>query len=1332
MKPTAILSALVCLLAMSTAQAQTTDYAFRLKNVLNASRTAETIEVDVPATLDLAACTLLDEEEQAVPFEVTADGRARFQATLAPVSTAGYQFTAGTAVKPAQLTYAAVKMPTSRADIAWENDLCAYRMYSTTLLGSEPNTAQGVDVWAKKLQESVIDRMYSLSNYHSESQYGVDAYSVNGKRLGCGGTAAVVDGRLVMHNPYSTVTMDEQSALRQAFTLTYTNVSIDGDTYTKTLHVETTAGSLLNRATVRLDGPKKPIRLAVGIYEHTDMGYATDGVDFTDVEGLIGRAELKSEGTVSSPGARFYQGAYVPAAGATTEVIDHHLCLVVDYEVGTELEFYFGAGWNVFPAGRYTSDSDWFDALEQFKRQTEHPLTPTGFTTLPLQDDVLHILTTVNDTWQQRNPTHGNFFWNRAVYHVGNMAAYAVTQNPQYLDFSTAWAEHNNWWGATGTDKSKWIYNRYGEGGNFVLFGDNQICFQIYADLYNLDPAKDPKKIERALEVMEYEISTSNVDYLFWVDGLFMVMPIMTKLYAITGNAQYLEKMYQYWRWATDLMCDESGDDATYLYFRDAKYIYPSHTSLNGKKDFWARGDGWIFACFATILSELPETDSHRAEYIRYYQRLAQSIKQCQQDEGYWTRSLLDPAHAPGWETSGTALFAYGLAWGIRNGLLSEVEYGPTLERAWNYLSTVALQPDGTVGYIQPIGEKADPNQTLTAQSYYDFGVGAYLLACAEMSRLAVTDYGKPKLRLAGVSTGEANELRITFNQTPNADEALDAANYQLDGQPIDATALRMDGDHTVVITLPQPLDYGRYVVAVENIGSAEGGALADNQQRTLLLTVPLTPAAAGQTVKAIGAQSGNPATNVLDNNLGTRWSQQGTSGQWLEVDLGSAQTVEAVDIAFYQGAARVAYFDIQVSTNGTNFRTVLSGMESSGMTTEMERYRLNRPTDARYVRIVCNGTSAGDWNSITEVRVRVQDTSFQTLEMPVEICGDILLPAQTANGSTIVWTSSDPTVLSGSGLATTGETDAAVTLTATVGSSSRTFDITVRRRDLPSNLQLDFTFDEADVFSQGSATYVTDHSAHRRHAQLMGSARITADGLDLTQNTPTDFTANGYLLLPDHLLDSLRSYTVAAELTPTRIDRQPRLYDFGSASGNSVFLRLNALAAGLKYNGGTTTLVAPSQQLAAGQPVKVAVTFDARSLTTCLYVDGQLITSATTIGREPYELTRIGADERNYIGRTQWWDTTVAADNPDYCGTIRSFRLYSLALTAEELNDEGRATGIEELDKGQRTKDDEGQRTKDNEAYDLTGRRVQGTTSGVGRLPKGLYIINGQKVLVK
>ena len=148
--------------------------------------------------------------------------------------------------------------------------------------------------------------MYNLSNYHNESQYGVDAYSVNGKRLGCGGTAVVEGGHLVMHNPYNTCTITEQSALRSAFTLTYNNVKVGGQDYTKTLSVETTAGALLNRATVRLDGPAATIRLAVAVYQHTDMTHLVEGVAFTDVPGVVGWAEAKSEGSVTSAGARFF------------------------------------------------------------------------------------------------------------------------------------------------------------------------------------------------------------------------------------------------------------------------------------------------------------------------------------------------------------------------------------------------------------------------------------------------------------------------------------------------------------------------------------------------------------------------------------------------------------------------------------------------------------------------------------------------------------------------------------------------------------------------------------------------------------------------------------------------------------------------------------------------------------------------------------------------------------------------------------------------------------------------------------------------------------------
>ncbi len=342
--------------------------------------------------------------------------------------------------------------------------------------------------------------------------------------------------------------------------------------------------------------------------------------------------------------------------------------------------------------------------------------------------EVLNIIYKVNTYWQINNPKPGRAFWDNAAYHTGNMEAYAITKNETYRKYSEAWAQQNQWMGAKSDDKSQWKY-KYGETDDFVLFGDQQICFQTYIDLYNI--AQDPKKIARAIEVMEYQMSTDKNDYWWWVDGLYMVMPVMTKLYKVTGNQLYLDKLYEYFSYSRKLMCDEE----TGLFFRDAKYIYPAHKSANGKKDFWARGDGWLFAGLAKILQDMPDTYVHRGEFIALYQKMAATLADCQQPEGYWTRSIMDPEHAPGAETSGTAFYIYGYMWGINHGIFDEDLYLPVVEKGWRYLANTALQPDGRVGYVQPIGEKAIPGQVVNASSTSNFGVGAYLLAACEIYR---------------------------------------------------------------------------------------------------------------------------------------------------------------------------------------------------------------------------------------------------------------------------------------------------------------------------------------------------------------------------------------------------------------------------------------------------------------------------------------------------------------------------------------------------------------------------------------------------------------------
>ena len=583
---------------------------------------------------------------------------------------------------------------------------------------------------------------------------------------------------------------------------------------------------------------------------------------------------------------------------------------------------------------------------------------------LPGKTEMLTILNHVNKTWQEKNKTHGNFFWNRAVYHVGNMEAYSVTGESLYLDYSTAWAERNNWCGATSNDTTEWS-SSYGEGGKYVLFGDNQICFQVYADLYNYDNRSDEKKIERALGVMGYQITTGYNEYLWWVDGMFMVMPTMVKLYNITGDRRYLEKMHDYWLYTTELMFDNDED----LYYRDKKYIYPEHKTLSGKKDFWARGCGWAFATFARILEEMPEDAPYRDEYAGYFCRMAKALKNCQQEEGYWTRSLLDPAYAPGPETSGTALNTYAYATGIRLGIISADDYAGTLLKAWQYLSETAYQTDGTVGYIQPIGEKADPNQQLSSKSWYDFGVGAFLMAAAACSRIAPDKPYVEPIRLIGASIEGNRLIKVKFSTAPDEKEALDAQNYSLDGNVIFAEDFCMADDNAVTITLADTIDYGVHIIGVHDIHSAQNGTMPKGQQVKTIRTVELDEPIGGIGVSAIGSQAGNPHTNAYDNSLDTRWSQQGM-GQWICFDLNEAKNVYAVDIAFYNGNQRSFNFDIKTSVDSVEWNDAATGLKSSGLTNNLERFAFE-PVVARYVRIDGYGNSSNDWNSPTEIRIR-------------------------------------------------------------------------------------------------------------------------------------------------------------------------------------------------------------------------------------------------------------------------------------------------------------------------------------------------------------------------
>ena len=96
--------------------------------------------------------------------------------------------------------------------------------------------------------------------------------------------------------------------------------------------------------------------------------------------------------------------------------------------------------------------------------------------------------------------------------------------------------------------------------------------------------------------------------------------------------------------------------------------------------------------------------------------------------------------------------------------------------------------------------------------------------------------------------------------------------------------------------------------------------------------------------------------------------------------------------------------------------------------------------------------------------------------------------------------------------------------------------------------------------------------------------------------------------------------------------------------------------------------MVNSSTKLKVGTDYKLAVSYDAATRKTTIYIDGVEDVSGMANQVEAYQLEELAADTRNYIGRTQWWDGSYAADNQDFCGTIDGLRLYDVCLTQKEI----------------------------------------------------------------
>jgi rhamnogalacturonyl hydrolase YesR len=210
-----------------------------------------------------------------------------------------------------------------------------------------------------------------------------------------------------------------------------------------------------------------------------------------------------------------------------------------------------------------------------------------------------------------------------------------------------------------------------------------------------------------------------------WCDALFMSPPAWIELSRISADPRYAEfAMQEFWV-ATDFLYDP----AEKLYFRDSRFF--ERRDDRGRKLFWSRGNGWVFAGIANILDVLPEDDPHRPRLEVLFREMAFKLKSLQKADGYWPPSLLGPESSPP-ETSGTGFYVYGLAWGVAHGLLEPAEYRPAIDNGWKAL-TRAVAKEGRLGWVQQVSDRPDKVAETDTQYY---GTGAFLLAASAVASL--------------------------------------------------------------------------------------------------------------------------------------------------------------------------------------------------------------------------------------------------------------------------------------------------------------------------------------------------------------------------------------------------------------------------------------------------------------------------------------------------------------------------------------------------------------------------------------------------------------------
>ena len=331
--------------------------------------------------------------------------------------------------------------------------------------------------------------------------------------------------------------------------------------------------------------------------------------------------------------------------------------------------------------------------------------------------------------------------WTRAVYYEGLMALNAIDPQQRYIDYAMTWAEFHKWTPRNGVN---------------TCDADDQCCGQTYVELAAMKGGDQKALLANVIANLDYQMVTpntkkqtttpkakTNVNSLYgwwtWIDAIQMAMPLYMQIANVTGEQKYRNHAMQMYRWTRNECGGGLFNTKDGLWWRDADYV-PPYKEKDGKDCYWSRGNGWVYAAIVRCMKQLSPKSKEYKELKKDFLLMSKGLLSCQHEDGFWHASLVSDADYPTPEMTGTALFLYGMAWGIQQGLLKPSTYRPACDKAWQALAS-CVHNDGFLGWNQGTGKEPSAGQPVTFDSvpdFEDYGTGCFLLGASEYYKLAM------------------------------------------------------------------------------------------------------------------------------------------------------------------------------------------------------------------------------------------------------------------------------------------------------------------------------------------------------------------------------------------------------------------------------------------------------------------------------------------------------------------------------------------------------------------------------------------------------------------